>query len=63
MVPPRLKCSTGPVEWTCALKTQDGIPTLVVTMGKEEEIPRVFKEIDLFDLFGEEMDHHPTDDV
>jgi hypothetical protein len=32
-------------------------------MGKEEEIPRVFKEIDLFDLFGEEMDHHPTDDV
>ena len=61
MVPPRLKCSTGPVEWTCILKTQDGIPTLVVSMGEDglEDV----KEINLFDLFGEEMDHHPTDDV
>ena len=62
MVPPRLKCSTGPVQWTCTLKTQDGIPTLTVTMGKENEPPSL-SVIDLFDLFGEEMDHHPTDDV
>jgi len=58
-----LSCMTGPVQWTCILKVRDGVPTLTVTMGEEKEIPEVFKNIDLFELFGEEMDHHPTDDV
>ena len=62
MAPLRLKCSTGPVQWTCTLKTQNGIPTLTVTMGDARTVADR-KEIDLFDLFGEEMDHHPTDDV
>jgi len=51
-----------PFEWTCTLKTQNDIPTLTVTMGDARTVADR-KEIDLFDLFGEEMDHHPTDDV
>ena len=58
-----LTCMTGPVQWTCTLKNRNGTPTLILTMGEKNTIPEVFKEINLFDLFGDEMDHHPMDDV
>ena len=56
-------CVTGTVQWTGTLKVVGGTPILTVTMGEEKEIPQVFKDIDLFELFGDELDHHPTDDV
>ena len=58
-----LTCMRGTVQWTSTLKVVDGAPILTVTMGEEKEIPQVFKNIDLFELFGDELDHHPTDDV
>ena len=58
-----LSCLTGPVQWTCTLKNRDGTPILIITMGEEKTLPHIFKEINLFELFGDEMDHHPTDDV
>lgn len=56
-----LSCVTGSVPWTCVLQDREGTPTLIVTMGKGEE--QISKTLDLFNLFAEEMDHHPMDDI
>ena len=61
-----LKCVTKvgqeEIQWTCTLKEnfdivlQQKIPSLVVTMGEENDIPEFFKQINLFDLFKEEIE-------
>tara|TARA_R100000656_G_scaffold123712_1_gene100592 strand:+ start:240 stop:449 length:210 start_codon:yes stop_codon:yes gene_type:complete len=46
-----LSCVIGSDQWTCRIKKIDGEPVLIVTMGKENDIPEAFKQINLADLF------------
>jgi len=48
-----LSCVVGSDQWTCTLKKDFWTekPVLVVTRGKENDIPESFKEIDLTALW------------
>ena len=46
-----VSCVIGDDQWTCRIKKIDGEPVLIVTMGKENDIPEAFKQINLADLF------------
>ena len=46
-----VSCVIGDDQWTCRIKKIDGKPVLIVTMGKENDIPEAFKQVNLTDLF------------
>ena len=46
-----VSCVIGSDQWTCRIKKIDGKPVLIVTMGKENDIPEAFKQVNLTDLF------------
>jgi hypothetical protein len=46
-----VSCVIGSDQWTCRIKKIDGKPVLIVTMGKENDVPEAFKQVNLTDLF------------
>ena len=46
-----VSCVIGSDQWTCRIKKIDGEPVLIVTMGKENDVPEAFKQVNLTDLF------------
>ena len=46
-----VSCVIGSNQWTCRIKKIDGEPVLIVTMGKENDVPEAFKQVNLTDLF------------